>query len=146
MRVRTALINLELFIHRSAQRIFGNIPFTAISIIFSGFSSRILPSGFPLIPPGNLYDANRFYQFLFACYSYFLRVTTTTKSPTSACGVYSGLCLPRKRSAISVAIRPNVLPWHRLPTRFCLCLCSKNLVSPSTLSNPLLGQNRSNNP
>ena len=36
--------------------------------------------------------------------------TTTTKSPVSICGVYSGLRLPRSMSAIWVARRPSVLP------------------------------------
>src|SRR6266851_9839481 len=35
---------------------------------------------------------------------------TTIKSPVSTCGVNSGLCLPRKRRAISAASRPSTLP------------------------------------
>src|SRR3569833_3329467 len=31
-------------------------------------------------------------------------------SPVSTCGVYSALCLPRRRRAISLAMRPRVLP------------------------------------
>src|SRR3569832_29888 len=32
------------------------------------------------------------------------------KSPVSTCGVYSALSLPRRRRAISLAMRPRVLP------------------------------------
>ena len=40
----------------------------------------------------------------------FSAFTTTTKSPVSTCGVYSGLRLPRRVSAIRVARRPSVSP------------------------------------
>ena len=40
----------------------------------------------------------------------FSALTTTTKSPVSTWGVYSGLRLPRSVSAIRVASRPRVLP------------------------------------
>src|ERR671928_684957 len=40
----------------------------------------------------------------------FSALTTTTKSPTSTCGVYVGLRLPRSASAIWVANRPRVWP------------------------------------
>src|SRR3954451_2889787 len=42
---------------------------------------------------------------------------TTTKSPTSQCGVYSGLVLPRSLSAIWVASRPSVLPLASTTTQ-----------------------------
>src|ERR671917_734462 len=63
------------------------------------------------MPPG--YPECRLYTFCSA----FLPVTatlsaltTTTKSPTSTCGVYWALCLPRSTRAISVESRPRVLP------------------------------------
>src|SRR6185437_15382468 len=34
-----------------------------------------------------------------------------TKSPASWFGVKTGLCLPRRTFAISVAIRPSTFPW-----------------------------------
>jgi hypothetical protein len=40
----------------------------------------------------------------------FSALTTTTKSPVSQCGVYSGFVFPRSASAICVARRPSVWP------------------------------------
>src|SRR3954469_2681667 len=49
----------------------------------------------------------------------FATLTTTTKSPVSTCGVYSGLCLPRRRIAIWVAILPRTLFWASTTTQPC---------------------------
>jgi hypothetical protein len=48
----------------------------------------------------------------------FSAFTTTTKSPTSMCGVYSGLRFPRRASAICVASLPSVLPEASTTSQF----------------------------
>src|SRR3954462_13327285 len=50
----------------------------------------------------------------------FATLTTTTKSPVSTCGVYSGLFLPRRRAAIWVASRPSTLPCASTTNQPCL--------------------------
>src|SRR5471030_894811 len=51
-------------------------------------------------------------------------LTTTMKSPVSTCGVYSGLCLPRKRSAICDARRPSTLFCASITYQSCWTSCA----------------------
>src|SRR6266851_7714429 len=55
---------------------------------------------------------------------------TTIKSPASTCGVNSGLCLPRKRRAISAASRPSTLPLAstRYQSRLTSCGLAERVV------------------
>src|SRR2546425_4041148 len=55
---------------------------------------------------------------------------TTIKSPVSTCGVNSGLCLPRKRRAISAASRPSTLPLAstRYQSRLTSCGLAERVV------------------
>src|SRR5688572_23374364 len=45
------------------------------------------------------------------------------KSPVSTCGVYSGLCLPRSRSAICDASRPRTLFCASITYQSCWTSC-----------------------
>src|SRR4051795_2605165 len=47
----------------------------------------------------------------------------TTKSPTSTCGAYWGLCLPRSRTAVWVASRPST-------TSVASMTCQARVMSP----------------
>jgi hypothetical protein len=48
----------------------------------------------------------------------FSALTTTMLSPQSMCGVYEGLCLPRKRMAMIEASRPRTRPSASISSHF----------------------------
>src|SRR5437588_686740 len=69
-------------------------------------------------PPGYMVWWMYFLSFHFLPVSRTLSaLTTTTKSPQSACGVKIGLCLPRSTLAMVVAARPSTLSFTSMTTQ-----------------------------
>src|SRR5260363_150144 len=75
------------------SRFFGIMPLTAFSSARPGKRCCIFPK---YVLPVHLLPVTL----------NLLALTTTIKSPVSTCGVYSGLCFPRRRCAILLATRP----------------------------------------